>query len=161
MCCGENCWHDHYCVCFCSYGPGYSYGLLCSSRYVPPRSGKHDTLTPVAHTCRQVLWVCFLALYGLSRILQVSTEFYTVEGALHPDPDYLVHGYITPQGDYRGGSWSFGQILPVFLLIVPVVGFLRSISPRESALQPTSHSETSPVGIGPYSVYQSTSARKY
>lgn len=93
-------------------------------------------------------------MYGLSRILQISTEFYTVEGALNPDPDYLVHGYHTPQGDYRGGTWSFGQILPVFLLIAPVVGFLRSIAPSDSKLQPSSNSEASPFGIGPYPTYQ-------
>ncbi|KAJ0120262.1 hypothetical protein J7T55_001119 [Diaporthe amygdali] len=87
-------------------------------------------------------------------ILQISTEFYTVEGALNPDPDYLVHGYRTPQGDYRGGTWSFGQILPVFLLIAPVVGFLRSIAPSDSKLQPSSNSEASPLGIGPYPTYQ-------
>ncbi|KAG6357481.1 hypothetical protein INS49_013358 [Diaporthe citri] len=96
----------------------------------------------------EILWVCFLALYGLSRILQVSTQFYTVEGALNPDPDNSVHGYQTPRGDYRGGSWSFGQILPVFLLLAPVVGFLRSISPSDSTLQSNSHSKVSPVEIG-------------
>lgn len=92
----------------------------------------------------------FLALYGLSRILQVSTQFYTAEGALNPDPDNLVHGYGTPRGDYDGGSWSFGQILPVFLLIAPVLGFIRSIFPSDSAQQPINHSQASPFNIGAY-----------
>lgn len=97
----------------------------------------------------------------MSRILQVSTEFYTAEGAQSPDPDNMVHGYETPQGDYHGGSWSFGQILPVFLLVAPVVGFLRSISPTDSALQQASHSEASPLEFGSYPACQDKIVKEY